>query len=154
MQFSVHLKMIFENWEDMKKRQSIKIIKRIISFKQWNSNYQPYSIPQQRIAFSHVGCHLSEISNCLFYKIPVKYRFLDPKRIAGAMVVYQMQPTTAKEYDLCMQKLELIAHKKSCPSKGTAPRSTSLIRIALCLYCLVILISDANICIYINICKI
>lgn len=106
----------------MKKRQSIKIIKRIISFKFWNSNYQPYSISQQIMAFSHVGCHLSEISNCLFYKIPVKYRFLDPKIIAKAMIVYQMQPTTAKEYELCMQQLKLLAYKKSCLSKGTAPR--------------------------------
>ena len=94
----------------MKKRQSVKIIKRIISFKLWNSNYQPYSVSQQIMAFSHVGCHLSEINNCLFYKIPVKYRFLDPKKIAKTMIAYQMQPTTAKEYDRCMRRLKLIAN--------------------------------------------
>lgn len=97
----------------MKRRQAKKIIKNIITFECMYSNYQPYSVPQQKKAFAHVKYPHEEISEHLFYKIPIRYRFFDPQRIAKVMLLYNMQPTTAKEYGLCMKRLEVI--KKRLP---------------------------------------
>lgn len=72
------------------------------------SNYQPYSVPQQYVAFTHVKYPHEDIFRHLFFKIPIRYRFFDPRRIANAMLLYAMQPTTAKEYDCYMKKLEEI----------------------------------------------
>lgn len=93
----------------MKKRQAKKIIKNVVLFKGWNSNYQPYSIPQQISALAHVGFPSDVIARLLFYKIPIKYRCIDPTRIAGAMMQNKMQPTCAKEYDRYMKRLLNVA---------------------------------------------
>lgn len=95
----------------MNKRQAKKIVQQLVFFKLEKSNYQPYSIPQQIMAFSHLGCRISEICEYLIYKIPIKYRHYDPRRLARAISIYQLQPTNAKEYDDCIRKLADIQKK-------------------------------------------
>lgn len=86
----------------MNKRQSKKIIQRLVFFRNWQSNYQPYSIPQQIIAFIRLGFRKNEIGDLLHYKVPIRYRLYHPRRIALAMLQEKLQPTNAKEYDACM----------------------------------------------------
>lgn len=90
----------------MNKRQAKKIVQLLILFRQKAHNYQPYSKIQQRKAFRRLGCRMNEIGVVLSYKVPIKYRYYDPRRVAKAMLIYRMQPTCAAEYDRCMRELE------------------------------------------------
>lgn len=93
----------------MKIRLAEKILYVTSIFQNWDSNYQPYSIPQQQKALKTLKIPMNIRESMLecgvFGKIPVEYRKYDPVEISQLMMQYGMEPRTVKEYRKCMKQI-------------------------------------------------
>lgn len=91
----------------MKIRLAEKIFHVASVFGNWDSNYQPYSIPQQQKALKALKIPM-DIRNILleygvFGKIPVEYRKYNPMQIAQVMLAKNMNPGSVKEFHRCVK---------------------------------------------------
>ena len=93
----------------MKIRLAEKILYVTSIFGNWDSNYQPYSIPQQQKALKTLKIPMNIRQTRLEYgiygKIPIEYRKYNPVEIAQLMIHYNMNPQNIKEYHKCMKRI-------------------------------------------------
>jgi len=93
----------------MKTRLAEKIINTTGVFGNWDSNYQPYSIPQQQKALKTLKIPMSIRKSLLEYgvygKLPKEYRNYNPFIIIRAFESKGMNPKNLKEYRKCMREL-------------------------------------------------
>lgn len=93
----------------MKTRLAHKIINTTSVFENWDSNYQPYSVPQQLKALKTMKIPMSiretMLEHGVFSKTPIEYRRYNPAEIAQIMMSRGMNPYSVKEYRKCMKKL-------------------------------------------------
>lgn len=86
----------------MKVRLAKKIAKITFSFKNWDSNYQPYSIPQQQKMIAKTPYSFEAKQTILKYgvvgKIPTEFRKCNPVKILRLTVHYEADPKNLKEY--------------------------------------------------------
>lgn len=91
----------------MKIRLAEKILYVTSVFKNWDSNYQPYSVPQQQKALKVLKIPMDIRKTMLEYgvfgKIPVEYRKYNPMEIAKIMHRKNMNPNSVKEFRMCMK---------------------------------------------------
>lgn len=91
----------------MKIRLAEKIIYVTSVFKNWNSNYQPYSVPQQQKALKVLKIPMDIRKTMLEYgvfgKLPVEYRKYNPMEIIQIMLAKKMNPSSVKEFRKCMK---------------------------------------------------
>ena len=95
--------------KDMKKRLAKKILYVTSVFGNWDSNYQPYSIPQQQKALKVLKIPMDIRDTILEYgvfgKIPVEYRKYNPVEIFQIMLSKNMNPGSVKEFRRCMKQI-------------------------------------------------
>lgn len=93
----------------MKKRLAKKILYVTSVFGNWDSNYQPYSIPQQQKALKVLKIPMDIRDTILEYgvfgKIPVEYRKYNPVEIFQIMLSKNMNPGSVKEFRRCMKQI-------------------------------------------------
>lgn len=93
----------------MKIRQAKKIIYATFIFRNFDSNYQPYSASQQQKALKILKIPIDIRESMLRYdvygKVPVEYRKFNPVAIANVMHKYNMNPKSIKEYRKCIIEL-------------------------------------------------
>lgn len=93
----------------MKKRLAKKILYVTSVFGNWDSNYQPYSIPQQQKALKVLKIPMDIRDTILEYgvfgKIPVEYRKYNPVEIFQIMLSKNMNPGSVKEFRWCMKQI-------------------------------------------------
>lgn len=92
----------------MKKRLANKIMNTVAVFKNWDSNYQPYSENQQRKAIKAINFPLGIREICLdgvCEKMPVEYRKYNPVQVVLALDNRGMNPRTIKEFRACMREI-------------------------------------------------
>lgn len=93
----------------MKIRLAEKILYVTSIFGNWDSNYQPYSIPQQQKALKTLKIPMNIRQTMLGYgiygKIPIEYRKYNPVEIVQLMIHYNMNPQNIKEYHKCMKRI-------------------------------------------------
>lgn len=94
----------------MKKRLARKILYVTSVFGNWDSNYQPYSIPQQQKALKVLKIPMDIRDTILEYgvfgKIPVEYRKYNPVEIFQIMLSKNsMNPGSVKEFRRCMKQI-------------------------------------------------
>lgn len=86
----------------MKARLAKKIAKITFSFKNWDSNYQPYSIPQQQKMIAKMPYSFEAKQKTLKYgvvgKMPTEFRKYHPLKILRLMEHYEAYPKNLKEY--------------------------------------------------------
>lgn len=86
----------------MKSRLAQKIAKITFAYQNWDSNYQPYSIPQQQtmIAKTPFGIESKKamLEYGVFYKVPTKCRKYNTMKIMQLMCHYEVNPENGKEY--------------------------------------------------------
>lgn len=86
----------------MKARLAKKIAGITFSFKNWDSNYQPYSIPQQLKMIAKTPFCFEAKQTMLKYgvvgKIPTEFRKCNPVKILRLTVHYEADPKNLKEY--------------------------------------------------------
>lgn len=86
----------------MKSRLAQKIAKTVSAYQNWDSNYQPYSVPQQQKMVSKTPYSADAKRTILkygvFYKVPTKCRKYNVIKIAQLMCHYGMHPNNGKEY--------------------------------------------------------
>lgn len=91
----------------MKIRLAEKILYVTSVFKNWDSNYQPYSVPQQQKALKVLKIPMDIRKTMLEYgvfgKIPVEYRKYNPMEIIQIMLAKKMNPSSVKEFRKCMK---------------------------------------------------
>lgn len=91
----------------MKTRLAEKILYVTSIFGNWDSNYQPYSIPQQQKALKVLKIPMDIRKTMLEYgvfeKIPVEYRKYNPMEIIQIMLAKNMNPNSVKEFRMCMK---------------------------------------------------
>ena len=84
----------------MKSRLARKIAKIVFAYQNWDSNYQPYSVPQQqkmvsKIPFS-VDAKREILKYGVFYKVPTKCRRYNSMKIMQLMCRYNVHPKNVK----------------------------------------------------------
>lgn len=93
----------------MKTRLAHKIINTTSKYQNWDSNYQPYSIPQQQKALKVMKIPMSirdiSLEYGVFGKVPIKYRRYNPMRIAQIMNSRGMDAKSVKDYRAYMKKI-------------------------------------------------
>lgn len=93
----------------MKTRLAHKIINTTSVFQNWDSNYQPYSVPQQRKALKTMKISLEirkpMLEYGVFFKVPTEYRRYNTVNIMQVMESRNMRPSSMKEYRKCMKLL-------------------------------------------------
>lgn len=93
----------------MKIRLAEKILYVTSVFKNWDSNYQPYSVPQQQKALKVLKIPMDIRKTMLecgvFGKIPVEYRKYNPMEIIQIMLAKKMNPSSVKEFRKCMKQI-------------------------------------------------
>lgn len=93
----------------MKIRLAEKILYVTSVFGNWDSNYQPYSVPQQQKAFKTLKIPMDIRRSMLEYgvygKIPVEYRKYNPIEISQIMLSKNMNPASIKEFRRCMKQI-------------------------------------------------
>lgn len=93
----------------MKIRLAEKILYVTSIFQNWDSNYQPYSVPQQQKALKTLKIPMnireSMLNYGVFRKVPIEYRRYNTMQITQLMMQYGMEPRTVKEYRKCMKQL-------------------------------------------------
>lgn len=93
----------------MKTRLAHKIINTTSVFQNWDSNYQPYSVPQQQKALKTMkiplGIRETMLEYGVFLKIPTEYRRYNTVSIMQVMESRNMHPSSVKEYRKCMREL-------------------------------------------------
>lgn len=89
----------------MKRRLAEKILYVISVFGNWDSNYQPYSVPQQQKALKVLKIPMDIRKTGVFGKIPVEYRKYNPIEIAQIMLGKNMNPASVKEFRRCMKQI-------------------------------------------------
>lgn len=93
----------------MKTRLAEKILFVTSIFGNWDSNYQPYSIPQQEKALKILKIPMDIRKTMLEYgvfgKIPVEYRKYNPMEITKIMHRKNMNPNSVKEFRMCMKRI-------------------------------------------------
>jgi hypothetical protein len=86
----------------MKARLAKKIAGRTFAFKNWDSNYQPYSIPQQQKMIAKTPYSFEAKQTMIKYgvvgKIPTEFRKCNPVKILRLMAHYEADPKNLKEY--------------------------------------------------------
>lgn len=91
----------------MKIRLAEKILYVTSIFGNWDSNYQPYSVPQQQKALKILKIPMDIRKTMLEYgvfeKIPVEYRKYNPMEIIQIMLAKKMNPSSVKEFRKCMK---------------------------------------------------
>lgn len=91
----------------MKTRLAEKILYVTSIFGNWDSNYQPYSVPQQQKALKVLKIPMDIRKTMLEYgvfeKIPVEYRKYNPMEIIQIMLAKKMNPSSVKEFRKCMK---------------------------------------------------
>ena len=97
------------NYTNMKTRLAEKILYVTSVFGNWDSNYQPYSVPQQQKALKTLKIPMDIRRTMLEYgvfgKIPVEYRRYNPIEIAQIMLSKNMNPASVKEFRRCMKQI-------------------------------------------------
>ena len=93
----------------MKARLAKKIAKTTFSYQNWDSNYQPYSVPQQQKMISKTPYGIESKKAMLEYgvfrKVPIEYRKYNTIQIVQLFHAYNMHPKNQKEYRTCMKQL-------------------------------------------------
>lgn len=93
----------------MKIRLAEKIFYVTSIFQNWDSNYQPYSVPQQQKALKTLKIPMpireSMLEYGVFRKVPTEYRRYNTVQIMQVMEKKNMHPTSVKEYRKCMRKI-------------------------------------------------
>ena len=90
----------------MKIRLAEKILYVTSVFGNWDSNYQPYSVPQQQKALKTLKIPMDIREAMLEYgKIPVEYRKYNPIEVAEIMLNKNMNPASVKEFRRCMKQI-------------------------------------------------
>lgn len=93
----------------MKIRLAEKILYVTSIFGNWDSNYQPYSVPQQQKALKVLKVPMNIRKSMLEYgvygKISTEYRGYSPIQVSQAMLKHKMSPGNIKEYRRCMRQL-------------------------------------------------
>ncbi len=93
----------------MKIRLAEKILGVTSVFGNWDSNYQPYSVPQQQKALKVLKIPMNIRETMLEYgvfgKIPVEYRKYNPIEISQIMLSKNMNPASVKEFRRCMKQI-------------------------------------------------
>lgn len=93
----------------MKIRLAEKILYVTSVFGNWDSNYQPYSVPQQQKALKTLKIPMDIRRSMLEYgvygKIPVEYRKYNPIKISQIMLSKNMNPASIKEFRRCMKRI-------------------------------------------------
>lgn len=86
----------------MKLRLAQKIAKKVSAYQNWDSNYQPYSVPQQQKMVSKtpysVDAKRTILKYGIFYKVPTKCRKYNVMKIVQLMCHYEVHPKNGKEY--------------------------------------------------------
>lgn len=98
----------------MKARLAKKIIGRTFAFRNWDSNYQPYSIPQQQRMIAKMPYSFESKQTMLGYgivgKIPTEFRKCNPVKIFRLMERYKADPKTFKEYKAFLRYMKESGH--------------------------------------------
>ena len=93
----------------MKIRLAEKILYITSIFGNWDSNYQPYSVPQQQKALKVLKIPMDIRETMLEYGVfgnnPVEYRKYNPMEIAQIMLGKHMNPGSVKEFRRCMKQI-------------------------------------------------
>lgn len=93
----------------MKIRLAEKILYVTSVFKNWDSNYQPYSVPQQQKALKVLKIPMDIRKTMLecgvFGKIPVEYRKYDPVEVLQVMFAKNMHPNSVKKFHKYMKQI-------------------------------------------------
>lgn len=93
----------------MKSRLAKKIAKTTFAYQNWDSNYQPYSVPQQQKMITKTPYGIESKKAMLEYgvfrKVPIEYRRCNTVQIVQLFQVYDMHPKSVKEYRACMKRL-------------------------------------------------
>lgn len=93
----------------MKTRLAEKILYITSIFGNWDSNYQPYSVPQQQKALKVLKIPMDIRKTMLKYgvyrKIPIEYRKYNPMEITQVMFIKNMNPRSVKEFRKCMKQI-------------------------------------------------
>ena len=86
----------------MKSRLARKIAKIVFVYQNWDSNYQPYSAPQQQKMVSKIPFSVDAkrviLKYGVFYKVPTKCRRYNSMKIMQLMCRYNVHPKNVKEY--------------------------------------------------------
>lgn len=94
----------------MKARLAKKIAQITFSFKNWDSNYQPYSIPQQQKMIAKTPFSFEAKQTMLQYgvksKEPKEFRKYNPIKILQLIVHYKADPKNTKEYKAFIQDMK------------------------------------------------
>lgn len=95
----------------MKARLAKKIVGITFAFKNWDSNYQPYSIPQQQKMIAKTPYSFEAKQTMLKYgivgKIPREFRKYNPIKILRLMVRYNADPKNVKEYKAFIHNMKI-----------------------------------------------
>lgn len=90
----------------MKIRLAEKILYVTSVFGNWDSNYQPYSVPQQQKALKiPMDIREAMLEYGVYGKIPVEYRKYNPIEVAEIMLNKNMNPASVKEFRRCMKQI-------------------------------------------------
>lgn len=91
----------------MKTRLANKINHTASVYGNWDSNYQPYSVPQQQKAVKvmkfPVGMRGAVLEFGVFKKVPIEYKKYNTIEVMQVMESRNMNPSTVKEYRKCMK---------------------------------------------------
>ena len=94
----------------MKSRLANKIASITFAFKNWDSNYQPYSIPQQQKMIAKTPFSFEAKQTMLKYglrgKEPKEFRKYNPIKILQLIVHYEADPKNTKEYKAFIQSMK------------------------------------------------
>lgn len=94
----------------MKARLAKKIAGITFSFGNLDSNYQPYSIPQQLKMIAKTPFCFEAKQTILKYgvkgKEPKEFRKYNPEKILQLMVYYKVEPKNTKEYKAFIQDMK------------------------------------------------
>lgn len=93
----------------MKTRLANKINHTASVFGNWDSNYQPYSVPQQQKAIKALklpqGLRNAVLEYGVFRKVPTEYRKYNTIQIVQIMESRDMHPSSVKKYRKFMKEI-------------------------------------------------
>lgn len=98
----------------MKSRLAKKIAKIVSAYQNWDSNYQPYSVPQQQKMVSKIpysaDAKRTILKYGIFYKVPINCRKYNVIKIVQLMCHYEVHPNSGKEYCAFVRTVKAKGH--------------------------------------------